>query len=56
MVYILDMESQYAGMNEGWNKVFADRVSAPVRATIGVRELPDARTIVEVMAVAVVEF
>ncbi|CDM29000.1 YjgF/Yer057p/UK114 family [Penicillium roqueforti FM164] len=50
------MESQYAGMNEEWNKVFADRASAPARATIGVRELPDTRMIVEVKAVAVVEF
>ena len=56
VVYILDMESQYAGMNEEWNKVFADRSSAPSRATIGIRELPDPRMIVEVKAVAVVEF
>ena len=56
VVYILDMESPYAGMNEEWNKVFADRASAPARATIGVRELPDTRMIVEVKAVAVVEF
>lgn len=55
VVYILDMKSQYAGMNEEWNKVFADRASAPARATIGVRELPDPRMIVEVKAVAVVE-
>jgi 2-aminomuconate deaminase len=56
VVYILNMETQYAGMNEEWNKVFADRASAPARATIGVRELPDPRMIVEVKAVAVVEF
>jgi 2-aminomuconate deaminase len=56
VVYILDMESQYAGMNEQWNKVFKTRESAPARATIGVRELPDARMIVEVKAVAVVDF
>lgn len=55
VVYILDMKSQYAGMNEEWNKVFADRASAPARATIGVKELPDPRMIVEVKAVAVVE-
>lgn len=55
VVYILDMKSQYAGMNEEWNKVYADRASAPARATIGVKELPDPRMIVEVKAVAVVE-
>ncbi|SPO00370.1 probable L-PSP endoribonuclease family protein [Cephalotrichum gorgonifer] len=54
VVYILDMESQYAGMNEEWNKVFKTRESAPARATIGVKELPDPRMIVEVNAVAVV--
>jgi 2-aminomuconate deaminase len=55
VVYILDMESQYKGMNEAWNEVFANREVAPARATIGVRELPDPRLIVEVKAVAVVE-
>ncbi|KAH7325813.1 Endoribonuclease L-PSP/chorismate mutase-like protein [Stachybotrys elegans] len=55
VVYILDMKSQYAGMNEEWNKVFTSRETAPARATIGVRELPDPRMIVEVKAVAVVE-
>ena len=55
VVYILDIKTQYAGMNEEWNKVFADRASAPARATIGVRELPDPRMIVEVKAVAVIE-
>ncbi|KAH6886856.1 Endoribonuclease L-PSP/chorismate mutase-like protein [Thelonectria olida] len=54
VVYILDMKTQYAGMNEEWNKVFADRQSAPARATIGVKELPDPRFIVEVKATAVV--
>ncbi|KAK7418769.1 hypothetical protein QQX98_003787 [Neonectria punicea] len=54
VVYILDMKTQYAGMNEEWNKVFKDRESAPARATIGVKELPDPRLIVEVKATAVV--
>ncbi|KAH7007090.1 Endoribonuclease L-PSP/chorismate mutase-like protein [Ilyonectria destructans] len=54
VVYILDMKSQYAGMNEEWNKVFPSRNSAPARATIGVKELPDPRLIVEVKATAVV--
>lgn len=55
VVYVLDMETQYAGMNEEWNKVFETRTSAPARATVGVRELPDPRMIVEVKAVAVVD-
>lgn len=55
VVYILNMESQYSGMNEAWNEVFPDRESAPARATIGVKELPDPRLIVEVKAAAVVE-
>ncbi|KAI1456420.1 YjgF-like protein [Annulohypoxylon moriforme] len=56
VVYIIDMKSHYAGMNEEWNKVFADRVSAPARATVGVQELPDPRFIVEIKVVAVVDF
>lgn len=54
-VYILDMKTQYAGMNEEWNKVWSDRASAPSRATIGVRELPDPRFAVEIKATAVYE-
>lgn len=56
VVYILDMKTQYADMNEEWNKVWADRASAPSRATIGVKELPDARFAVEIKATAVFEF
>lgn len=52
-VYILDMKTQYADMNEEWNKIWHDRASAPARATIGVRELPDPRFAVEVKAVAI---
>lgn len=55
VVYILDMKSQYAGMNEEWNKVFTTREAAPARATIGVKELPDPGMIVEIKAVAVVD-
>ncbi|KAH7176819.1 Endoribonuclease L-PSP/chorismate mutase-like protein [Dactylonectria macrodidyma] len=55
VVYILDMKTQYAGMNEEWNKVFPSRETAPARATIGVKELPDPRLIVEVKATAVIE-
>ena len=52
-VYILDMKTQYAGMNEEWNKIWADRASAPSRATIGVKELPDPRFAVEIKATAI---
>ncbi|KAF6814122.1 L-PSP endoribonuclease family [Colletotrichum plurivorum] len=55
VVYLTDIPTHYAGMNEEWNKVFATRASAPARATIGVKELPDSRMIVEVKGVAVVE-
>ncbi|KAF2640736.1 YjgF-like protein [Massarina eburnea CBS 473.64] len=55
VVYVVDMKRDYAGMNESWNKVFASREVAPARATIGAKELPDERLIVEVKAVAVVD-
>ncbi|KAJ4370425.1 hypothetical protein N0V83_004943 [Neocucurbitaria cava] len=54
VVYLTEMERDYAGMNEEWNKVFASREVAPARATIGVKELPDPRFVVEVKAIAVV--
>lgn len=54
-VYILDMKTHYAGMNEEWNKVWADRDSAPSRATVGVKELPDPRFAVEIKATAIFE-
>ncbi|KAF9884234.1 hypothetical protein FE257_001966 [Aspergillus nanangensis] len=55
VVYVVNMKRDYAGMNEEWNKVFPTRASAPARATIGVKELPDPRFIVEVKAVAIVD-
>ncbi|RDW78862.1 RidA family protein [Aspergillus mulundensis] len=53
VVYLTDTKSQYSGMNEEWNKVWRDRESAPARATVGVRELPDERFLVEVKATAI---
>lgn len=53
VVYLTEMERDYAGMNEEWNKVFASREVGPARATIGVKALPDPRFVVEVKAVAV---
>jgi 2-aminomuconate deaminase len=55
VVYLTEMERDYAGMNEEWNKVFESRSSAPARATIGVKDLPDTRFVVEVKGVAVVD-
>jgi 2-aminomuconate deaminase len=42
-------------MNEERDKVYADQESAPTRATIGVRELPDPHFTVEVKAITFVE-
>ncbi|CAH0003413.1 unnamed protein product [Clonostachys byssicola] len=55
VVYVVDIDRDYTGMNEEWNKVFLDRASAPARATIGVKQLPDPRMIVEVKAVAILD-
>lgn len=52
-VYLTDMKMQYAAMNHEWNKIWSDRASAPSRATIGVRELPDPRFAVEIKATAI---
>ncbi|KAH0376831.1 YjgF-like protein, partial [Aureobasidium melanogenum] len=54
VVYLTEMERDYAGMNEEWNKVFESRAVAPARATIGVKDLPDPRFVVEVKGVAIV--
>ncbi|KAG9649392.1 YjgF-like protein, partial [Aureobasidium melanogenum] len=54
VVYLTEMERDYAGMNEEWNKVFESRTAAPARATIGVKDLPDPRFVVEVKGVAIV--
>lgn len=53
VVYLTDMARDYAGMNEEWNKIFASRAVAPARATIGVKDLPDPRFVVEVKGVAI---
>ncbi|KAH0371307.1 YjgF-like protein, partial [Aureobasidium melanogenum] len=54
VVYLTEMERDYAGMNEEWNKVYESRAVAPARATIGVKDLPDPRFVVEVKGVAIV--
>ena len=54
VVYLTEMERDYIGMNEIWNTVFESRMVAPARATVGVKDLPDTRFVVEVKGVAVV--
>jgi 2-aminomuconate deaminase len=54
VVYLTEMERDYAGMNEIWNTVFESRMVAPARATVGIKDLPDPRFVVEVKGVAVV--
>ena len=54
VVYLTEMERDYAGMNEIWNTVFESRMVAPARATVGVKDLPDRRFVVEVKGVSVV--
>jgi 2-aminomuconate deaminase len=55
IVYLTEMERDYADMNEEWNKVFASQSLAPVRATIRVKSLPDTQHVLEVKGVAVVD-
>lgn len=54
-IFLTSIEKDYAGMNEEWNKVFPDRENAPARTTIGVRELPNKRLLVEIKCTAVCE-
>jgi 2-aminomuconate deaminase len=54
VVYLTEIERDYAGMNEIWNTVFESRMVAPARATVGVKDLPDPRFVVEIKGVAVV--
>ncbi|KAL2867654.1 RidA family protein [Aspergillus lucknowensis] len=54
-VFVVDLPKHYAGMNEEWNKVWPGREGAPARTTIGVKELPNERLLVEIKCTAVVE-
>ncbi|KAI9923747.1 hypothetical protein ASPWEDRAFT_45682 [Aspergillus wentii DTO 134E9] len=54
-VFLIDLEENYAGMNEEWNRVWPDRKDAPARTTIGVKELPNVRLLVEIKCTAVCE-
>lgn len=54
-VFLIDMEKNYAGMNEEWNRVYPQREGAPARTTIGVKELPNKRLVVEIKCTVVCE-
>lgn len=50
-IFLIDM-ADYAGMNEVWNRVFADPATAPARTTVAVKQLPKPELNVEIRAVA----
>lgn len=54
-VFITNMERDYSGMNEEWNKVWPDRQAAPARTTVEVRALPRPEILVEIKCVAYLE-
>ncbi|OGM40592.1 L-PSP endoribonuclease family protein [Aspergillus bombycis] len=55
-VFLTDLAGSYQGMNEEWNKVWPNREDAPARTTIGVKELPNPRLVVEIKCTAVCEW
>ena len=54
-VFIIDMEKNYAGMNEEWNRVYPQREGAPARTTIEVKGLPNKRLVVEIKCTVICE-
>ncbi|RHZ73696.1 hypothetical protein CDV55_107404 [Aspergillus turcosus] len=54
-VFLINLPQNYSGMNDEWNKIWPDRANAPARTTIGVKELPNPRLLVEIKCTAVVE-
>ncbi|KAE8402139.1 Endoribonuclease L-PSP/chorismate mutase-like protein [Aspergillus pseudonomiae] len=55
-VFLTDLTGSYQGMNEEWNKVWPNREDAPARTTIGVKELPNPRLLVEIKCTAICEW
>ncbi|KAM5374233.1 hypothetical protein ACJZ2D_006558 [Fusarium nematophilum] len=47
-VFLVDVQRDYAGMNAIWNKTWPEVGEAPARTTIGVRELPSPKLVVEI--------
>lgn len=54
-VFLIGLKVNYGGMNEEWNKVWPDRANAPARTTIGVKELPNPRLLVEIKCTVISE-
>jgi 2-aminomuconate deaminase len=50
-VFLTDM-SDYAGMNEEWNKVWGDKTTAPARTCVQVAALPSPKLNVEIKCMA----
>lgn len=51
-VFLVNMERDYKGMNDEWNRVWPDRALAPARTTVEVRALPRPEILVEMKCVA----
>lgn len=51
-VFLVNMERDYKGMNEEWNRIWPDRALAPARTTVEVRALPRPEILVEIKCVA----
>jgi enamine deaminase RidA (YjgF/YER057c/UK114 family) len=54
-VFLVDMERDYAGMNEEWNQIWPERQTAPARTTVEVRALPREEIVVEIKCTAYYE-
>lgn len=54
-VFLVGLEENYGGMNEEWNRVYPQREAAPARTTIGVKELPSKKLLVEIKCTAICE-
>jgi 2-aminomuconate deaminase len=50
-VFLVDM-ADYGGMNAVWNEFFVDKLTAPARTTVAVRQLPHPNLLIEMKATA----
>ncbi|KAI9728068.1 MAG: hypothetical protein M1834_007784 [Cirrosporium novae-zelandiae] len=53
-VFLVDLERDYEGLNEVWNRVWPERGDAPARTTVEVRKLPGRGLLVEIKCTVVV--
>ncbi|KAK7914344.1 YjgF-like protein [Apiospora marii] len=51
-VFLTDIQGDYAGMNEEWNKVWPDKTAAPARTCVQVAALPSPKLNVEIKCMA----